>query len=134
VNDKSRQPEIIKELSALALDRTKYSSERSVLSWMRTSVSMYTFGFTITKFMDYLGDEAAGGAYAAGLSRFGLVLVLIGIVALVLAIIGHLNRLSIMKRLGLKEASRLHLPVAGAAILLAIGIAALFDLIASQVT
>jgi putative membrane protein len=134
VNDKSRQGEIIKELTALALDRTKYSSERSVLSWMRTSVSMYTFGFTITKFIDYLGDDAGAGGYAAGLSRLGLVLVLIGITSLVLAIIEHMKRLRVMARLGLKDQSRLHLPIAGAGILLAIGIATLFDLVAGQAT
>jgi putative membrane protein len=128
VNDKLQQQEITRRLSVLALDRTKYSSERSVMSWMRTSVSMYSFGFTITKFMDYLGKQEAGGEYAEGLERLGLVLILIGILSLVLAIIEHLKRVRIMKRLGLGDPSRLQLPIVGAALLLAIGIITLIGL------
>ena len=120
----------MRRLTVLALDRTAYSSDRSVMAWMRTSVSMYTFGFTITKFMDYLGEQEDGAGYAGGLGRLGLVLILIGILSLVLAIIEHLKRLRIMKRLGLEDPSRMHLPIVGAALLLAIGITTLIGLVA----
>jgi putative membrane protein len=130
VNNKSQQPETIRRLTSLALDRTEYSSERAVMAWMRTSVSMYTFGFTITKFIDYLGNQEDGAGYAEGLGRLGLVLILIGIMSLVMAIIEHLKRLRIMKRLGLQDPSPMHLPIVGAALLLAIGITTLIGLIA----
>jgi inner membrane protein YidH len=130
VNDKLQQPEVMRRLTVLALDRTAYSSDRSVMAWMRTSVSMYTFGFTITKFMDYLGEQEDGAGYAEGLGRLGLGLILIGILSLVLAIIEHLKRLRIMKRLGLEDPSRMHLPIVGAALLLGIGITTLIGLVA----
>lgn len=129
MNDKMQNTTTIKKLSALALDRTAYSSERSVLAWMRTSVSMYTFGFTITKFMDYLGKQEDGGGYAEGLERLGLVLILIGIMSLVLAIIEHLKRVRTMKRLGLEDPSRMHLSIVGAALLLVVGITTLIGLL-----
>jgi putative membrane protein len=134
VNEKLEQPEIIRRLSILALDRTVYSSERSLMAWMRTSVSLYTFGFTITKFMDYLGKQKNGGGNAEGLERLGLVLILIGIVALVLAIIEHLKRVRTMKRLGLEEPPRLYLPTVGAILLLAIGITTLIGLVSGYST
>ncbi len=129
MNDESQQAETMEHLTALALVRTLYSSERSVMSWMRTSVSLYTFGFTITKFMDYLGRQEAGNEFSRGLERLGLILILIGILALVLAIVDHLNRFLTMKRLGLVDTSPLHLPIAGAALLLAIGIGTLVGVI-----
>ncbi len=129
MNDKSRQQEIISNLSGLALDRTVYSSERSLMAWMRTSVSLYTFGFTITKFMDYLGTQENGAEYAEGLDRLGLLLIVIGIMSLVMAIIEHLKRVRIMKHLGLGDSSRMHLPIVGAALLLAIGITTLIGLL-----
>jgi putative membrane protein len=97
------------------------------MAWMRTSVSLYTFGFTITKFMDYLGRQENGAGYANGPARLGLALILIGIMSLVLAIIEHLKRVRTMKRLGLRDPSRL--PVVGAAMLLAIGITTLIGLV-----
>ena len=130
MNNKLQQREITRKLSSLALDRTEYASERAAMAWMRTSVSMYTFGFTITKFMDYLGKQEDGAGDAEGLGRLGLVLILIGIVSLILSIIEHLNRLRIMKRLGLQDPSRMHLPIVGAALLLAIGITTVIDLVA----
>jgi putative membrane protein len=100
------------------------------MAWMRTSVSMYTFGFTITKFMDYLAKQDDGGVYAEGLGRLGLVLIMIGILSLVMAIFEHLKRLRTMKRLGLVDSSSMHLSIAGAALLLAIGITTLVGLVA----
>ena len=100
------------------------------MAWMRTSVSLYTFGFTITKFMDYLGKQENGAESAEGLERFGMILILIGIVTLVLAIVEHLKRLRTMKRLGLEDPSRLHLPIVGSALLLTIGITTLIGPVA----
>ena len=130
MNDKSPQPATIRKLTALALERTALSSDRSVMAWMRTSVSMYTFGFTITKFMDYLAKQEDGGGHAAGLGRLGLVLIMIGILSLVMAIFEHLKRLRTMKRLGLVDSPSMHLSIVGAALLLAIGIITLIDLVA----
>ena len=45
---------IREELERLAVVRTAYSSERSLKAWMRTAVSLYTFGFAIAKFFDYV--------------------------------------------------------------------------------
>jgi putative membrane protein len=120
---------IVKTLSVLALFRTAYSSERSLLSWVRTSASLYTFGFSISKFIDYLGSNASDVGLSAGLRRLGIALIAMGAAALVFAMFEHLKRIYTMKQLGLPRTSPLSLPVGGAMALLAVGIATLVTLL-----
>lgn len=116
-----RSAEIVRALSTLALARTAFSSERSLMAWMRTSVSLYSFGFSITKFADYLENQGQGSQFAEGPRRLGLALFCMGILVLVVAAAEHWQRLSRMKQLGLPTVSRFPLPVAGAAALFVIG-------------
>jgi len=109
---------------AAALVRTAFSSEQTLMSWVRTSVSLFTFGFSITQFFYYLETQQGGSQLPAGPRRLGLALIGVGVVALVLAIIEHVARLRQMREQGLKM-SRFLLPIGSAAVLLAIGIAAL---------
>ena len=116
----------IRDLEIYALVRTAFSSERSLLAWMRTSVSLYTFGFSITKFFDYLEQQEAGTQFSEGSQLLGFALVFLGILALVPAIPEHIQRLRKMKNLGLPRVSRFSLPVAATVALLSIGITILF--------
>jgi len=38
----------------LALDRTRLAAERTLMAWVRTALSMISFGFTIYKFLQVL--------------------------------------------------------------------------------
>jgi putative membrane protein len=122
-----RPPEkLLKDLRYVAaLVRTAFSSEQSLMSWMRTSVSLLTLGFTITQFFTYLEQQQEGLQLAAGPRRLGLALIWVGIIALVLGMIEHVHRLRIMQEQGLQRISRYLLPLGSAAVLLVIGIAAL---------
>ncbi len=106
-------PDMVRSLSVLALIRTAYSSERSLMAWIRTSVSLYTFGFSISTFIDYLSSQESGSEFSVGLRRVGLALIAMGIVALVLAMVEHLKRVQTMKRLGLPSTGRVSLPTGG---------------------
>ena len=47
----------------LALDRTRLAAERTLMGWVRTSFSMMTFGFTIYKVVQEIGQlNATTGA------------------------------------------------------------------------
>jgi putative membrane protein len=118
----------IQTLSLLALTRTEYSSERSLMSWIRTSVSLYTFGFTISKLLDYLAVQDTGIELPAGLHRLGFALICMGIVALVLASFEHLKRIRTMRRLGLPTPTRFSLPLGTTVAMVSIGIATLINL------
>ena len=121
-------PDRLRFLSVLALIRTAYSSERSLMAWIRTSVSLYTFGFSISTFIDYLESQESGTQFSSGLRRVGLALIAMGIVALVFAMVEHLKRIQIMERLGLPPTARFSLPAGAAIALLLTGIVTLIGI------
>jgi len=68
--------------------RTRLSVERTLMSWVRTAISLIGFGFTIVQFFDRFqnmpGVSPATHPYAS--RYFGLALILCGVVALVISI------------------------------------------------
>ena len=123
-----RAAEVMKSLSDLALVRTAFSSGRSLMSWIRTSISLYGFGFSISKFIDYLELQQQGTHFSAGLHRLGIALIFMGVVALALAIAEHWQRVRRMRKLGLPPESPVLLPVAAAGVLIGIGLATLITI------
>jgi len=107
-----------------ALVRTAFSSEQTLMSWMRTSVSLFTFGFSVAKFFHYLEEQREVLRFSAGPRRLGLVLVGLGVFALVLATVEHGHRLRALQKQGIPRISQYLLPFGTSVVLLAIGIVA----------
>ncbi len=77
-------------IDILALDRTRLAAEHTLMGWIRTSFSMMTFGFTIYKVMQELGQISAPNDAPVSESRhLGLALAAIGTVALMIACVQH---------------------------------------------
>jgi len=112
-----------------ALARTAFSSEQSLMSWIRTCLSLFTFGFSISQFFQYLGEKQEVLQLSAGPRRLGLVLVFVGILALLLAMIDYVYRIRNMKKQGLPPKTSSFLPIGSALALLVIGIAALMSIL-----
>ncbi len=112
-----------------ALVRTALSSEQTLMSWIRTSLSLFTFGFSITQFFYYLEQQKEGVQISAGPRRMGIALVCVGIVVLLLAMVEHMLRLRKIKKQGLPADSASFLPFGSAVALLVIGIAAFVSII-----
>ncbi len=73
----------------LALDRTRLAAERTLMGWVRTSFSMMTFGFTIYKVVQEIGQlNATTGAQVSETRHLGLALTGLGTVALMIAWVG----------------------------------------------
>ena len=118
--------EVKKDLRVLtALVRTAFSSEQSLKSWIRTSVSLFTFGFSISQFFYFLEQQTEGIQYSSGPRIMGITLICVGIIVLLFAMVEHIYRLKMMQKQGLPRVSRYLLPLGSALALLAIGIAAL---------
>ncbi|TDR85339.1 YidH family protein [Enterovirga rhinocerotis] len=68
--------------------RTRFSVERTLMSWVRTAVSLIGFGFTIVQFFDRLGAmEGVREAARPQAPRYlGLALIAAGIMSLVIAV------------------------------------------------
>jgi putative membrane protein len=74
----------------LAVDRTRFASERSLMAWLRTSLSMIAFGFTLYKFMQFMGDQSKVATLRPNSPRnLALGLIGIGTFALIAAIVQH---------------------------------------------
>lgn len=107
-----------------SLVRSALSSEQTLMAWMRTSLSLFTLGFAIAQFFHYLQRSQPDSNLDAGPRRLGIALVGVGVAVILLAIDEHLRRLRMLKKLGLPTDVGLTLPLATAAVLLFIGVAA----------
>jgi len=83
------QPEL-KLNDILALDRNKLAAERTLMAWVRTSLSMISFGFTIYKFLQVIDEQSAVPVLRPNAPRsVGLFLTGLGTFVVVIAAIQH---------------------------------------------
>jgi putative membrane protein len=124
-NQQTEAAKIMTDLEILAIVRTRFSSERSLMASMRTSVSLFTFGFSITKFFSYLENQQEGTQFSEGPYLLGLALICLGILSLVPAVLQHAGRLKRAKELGIPIGmpiiTRFSLPISATVALLVIG-------------
>jgi putative membrane protein len=74
----------------LALDRTRLAAERNLMAWVRTALSMITFGFTIYKFLQVFQEQTTAAILRPNAPRnLGLALVGIGTFALIAATVQY---------------------------------------------
>lgn len=119
-----------KDLRILAsLARTAFSADQTLMSWIRTSLSLFTFGFSITQFFQYLEKREDMAHLSASPRMLGLSLVGVGILLLMLALSEHLWRINSLKKQGLPQDSGLFLPIGSAFALLIIGVLALISIL-----
>lgn len=112
-----------------ALVRTALSSEQTLMSWIRTSLSLFTFGFSITQFFYYLEQQEEGMQISPGPGRLGIALICVGLVVLIAGMVEHVLRLRKMKKQGLPGEAVSFLPVGSAVALLVIGLTAFVSII-----
>ena len=76
----------------LAEEQTVWAAERTLLAWIRTSMSMITFGFVIGQFSYWAGEAGIKISNFPG-KAFGFALMVIGTFSMVLAAIQHVRSL-----------------------------------------
>lgn len=89
--------------TSLAIERTRLAADRTLMAMLRTSFSLIGFGFTLFSFFRSLAGENLlySGLPERAPARFGLVLVVIGLIVLILGI-----RHEILVRRKIEESER----------------------------
>ncbi len=105
----------------LALERTRLAHDRTLMAWIRTAFSMISFGFTIFKFFQYLGESRTLeiSRRGTGARNLGVTLIFLGTISLVVATWQHLRYLREIRQMGSTRSSS-SLPVLIVAILVTV--------------
>jgi putative membrane protein len=77
----------------LAVERTRVAYDRTMMAWIRTAISLLTFGFGIYKFFEIGTGHAQAGAHRIGPREFGLAMVSIGLISLLIAAVDNRKNL-----------------------------------------
>ncbi len=112
--------------------RTQLSLDRTTLAWIRTTLTMATFGFALVAFFRTLREHSPNAETARlheGAIMFGTALVILGIFATVLAGVSHWLMLRRLRRDELVFLSRWSLSITVAMLLAVIGLASLWRLL-----
>jgi putative membrane protein len=113
----------------LAYDRTNLAYQRTMLAWVRTGTSLITFGFAIYTFHRIAKRDEA--VYLIGPHQFALIMVVIGLAALVLAMVEHRRNIRAL-RAQLPDIPQSPLPATVALLVSGLGTLALVAMILRQ--
>jgi putative membrane protein len=115
----------------LAMDRNYMAAERTLMAWIRTALSMISFGFTIGKLGQVLGTIEVKGfmghSRMMSVESIAYFLVILGTVALLMASIQHRVRMHQLYEMGLRR--QLSTSFVVAMLLIAVGGFALSSLV-----
>jgi putative membrane protein len=119
------------ESTQLALQRSFLAAERTLMAWIRTSISMIGFGFTLAKLFQSLAES---GVLVRGIGGrlwtaegVGMLLISLGTFALIAAVFDHRRELKQLYQCGLRR--RFSLSTAVASVLAIFGVTAFLSLV-----
>ena len=82
----------------LAWERTFLAHERTQMAWIRTALALIGFGFTISKFFEYLHEKAGEAVTVFGPHTVGTIMIAMGLIALTLGSLQHFHALKRMRQ------------------------------------
>ncbi|WP_238544315.1 DUF202 domain-containing protein [Gloeocapsa sp. PCC 73106] len=111
------------------------AAERTLMAWIRTSLSMITFGFGIDRFFHYLKRTEMGTSVNAINEErvLGLSLITLGVFALAFAIVVHWNTLKKLEEEDFQYTSKWSLGITVAIVLVFIGLASYIPIITQDI-
>ena len=133
MNHSTEDPRIgsAQDRTGMARFRTQLALDRTTLAWIRTALTMATFGFGTVGFFRSLREKTPTPESIhmhQGAIRFGVALIVIGLVALVLAGVSHWLTLRRLRRSQSPALSQWPLSITVAMFLAVIGLVSLWSL------
>ncbi len=120
----------INPATELAKERNRAAEERTLMAWIRTSLSLISFGFGIEQIMAFLNQQLGQSLNSLSLSRIlGLSFVALGTFALLFAALDHRRQLYRIRRNDLIYVSRQSPSLVVAYVLAGLGIIAFFGIL-----
>ena len=104
------ETKLVGERANLAIGRSALAAERTLLSWVRTALSMIAFGFIIGRLgqaaeeIQLRGSTVLLGGHTAAVESVGCYLVVLGTSALVFASVQHWAMVRQLRAMGLPAA------------------------------
>ena len=89
MSDLSRQTAVPDAEINLAAGRTRLAYDRTMPSWIRTATALITFGFSIHQFFQIANKEVVERTSFIGPYEFGMLMIVVGLLALLLATLEH---------------------------------------------
>ena len=123
--DRGLHPALPSDLGAL---RTIMAADRTLMAWIRTSLSMLSFGFTIYKFLETAAQQGAL-ARPESPQRVGLFLAAMGTASMILGVLSYWATLKDLRR---TEEFRLGRPTLLVSLVMTLAGVALFLAIAAR--
>ena len=123
---------LAKDRTSFAKFRTQLSLERTTPAWIRTALTMATFGFGTVGFFGSLraaSPTPESIQLHASAIRFGMALIVLGVAATLLSGITHWRALRRLRRDEAPVLSRWPLSVTLAVLLAIVGLVSLWDLL-----
>ncbi|MFM1842557.1 MAG: hypothetical protein RLZZ490_1293 [Cyanobacteriota bacterium] len=117
----------------LAKERNRAAAERTLMAWIRTSLSLISFGFGIDQIVAALQANFNNNIDTLHLSRIlGLAFILIGTLALGAAALSHAKNLKRIEKGAFIYQSEFSISLAVAIALIAVGIIAFLGILISR--
>jgi putative membrane protein len=120
----------------LARQRNRDAAERTLMAWIRTCLSLISFGFGLDKIVAAINNRPGGGAVHAqlGVRMIAVAFILTGVLAMISATHQHRRNLRRLLREDFTYSEPASIATATAVMLSLIGLAALLLLLLGRVT
>jgi putative membrane protein len=130
MNERRSSREPVDLATSLAASRTVMAADRSLMAWVRTALSMISFGFTIYKVLQGLHEAGVKVGHLENPRGVGLFLTALGTLSMLMGSVEHWYTMKAMRPLGDFRAVR---PAMAMAVIMSLTGLALFVSIGSRV-
>jgi len=97
-NEKNTTEEPVMNSNDLAFERTILGEKRTLMAWIRTGISLISFGFTIYKFFQEASTKTGIAHRLLSPRKVGMIMIVLGQLALLWGLMDHNEMMKKLKK------------------------------------